>query len=131
MFIAEILAAFVIALLLSFLLAVVFGWEYPGRPGVWPSLLFVFFIIFLATWAFGAWIPPAGPAVWGVYWLPFIGIGLIFMLLIAALIPPLRGRRRRTAREEEAAEEAGTALGVFFWVFMLFLIISIIGHYAF
>ena len=88
------------------------------------------------------WLTPIGPPIWGVPWLSFLWIGLLFALLVAALIPPSERERRAPGRplEAERAEEtriveeeptgAEIAFGIFFWLLLLFLIISIIWHYA-
>jgi hypothetical protein len=127
----EILVAFLVALIFSVFLGALLGWQMPGRTGIWPSILFLFFVIFLATLAGGARIESGGPTLWGVYWVPFLIVGFVMTLLIAALVPP---RRPRTAREamRQATEraEAEWTLGIFFWLLILVFGIIIISRYV-
>ena len=77
MWFAELLFAFIIALIFSFLLLVVFGrGRRSDEEALWPGFIFLFFILFLATWAGGAWVTPIGPTVWGAVWLPFLFVGI-------------------------------------------------------
>ncbi|MBD3401407.1 hypothetical protein GF420_00820 [candidate division GN15 bacterium] len=130
MFLIDLLLAFVVALILSLILAGLAGWQYPGRVGIWPSLLLLFFILFFATWAGGAWLTPVGPVVWGTYWVPFVLVGFIIALLLAAIVPPRRPRSRVEAIEQaEARADTQMALGVFFWVFFIVVVAAIIARY--
>lgn len=127
----DLIIAFFVALILSLLLALVFGWERPGHAGVWPSLLFLFFIIFVAAWAGGVWIQPYGPVNWSVYWLPFLIVGILFALLLVAVVPPKRPRSRREAKQQaKEVAENDAALSFFFWVFLIALVIAAIVGYA-
>ena len=131
MIIGELITALIIAVLLSLLLAAAFGWERPGRPGILPSLIFLFFIIFITTWAIGGWLEPFGPTVLEVYWLPFLFIGLVVALILAAAIPPRRPRSAREAvRQAETASEAQAALGAFFWILFVGLIVLLAVRYT-
>lgn len=88
-----------------------------------------FFLIFFAAWIGGAWADPIGPAAYGVYWVPFLFFALLFALLLAVLPSP---RRDVTVREVAAAENATTAaLGAFFWILVVFMILGIVAAYAF
>lgn len=126
----EILLAVIIALLFSVLLVTVAGIERPGRPGLGPGLFFFFILLFALTWAGGIWLAPFGPALWGVYWIPFLVVGLFVALLIAVLLPRRRPRTPVEAQEEakERAEAEG-ALSFFFWVLIAFVALSLILHY--
>jgi hypothetical protein len=78
-------------------------------------------------WAGGVWVTPVGPPIFGVYWLPFLLIGLFVVLLIAAGSTPERRPPAETvAREEEAA----LGLSAFFWVLLLVLAIAIAAGYS-
>ncbi|MBX6316135.1 MAG: hypothetical protein IRY99_24975, partial [Isosphaeraceae bacterium] len=76
----DFLIAFFVALALVALFAAAFR-----RPGpwvaeegpAWVGLLVLFTILFLASWAGGTWIGHVGPTLYGVYWLPFLAVGLI------------------------------------------------------
>ncbi len=133
MFIGELILAFFVALIVALLLGGLMGWERPGAPGGPASVLFLFAIIFLATWAGGVWLVPFGPIMWGVAWLPFVAVALFVALLVAALVPPRR--RRATVTEEQkmekrAGDEAEAVLTGFFWVFVLALVAAVIIGYA-
>jgi len=126
MFFVDLVFAFLAALLLSLLFTAGFR-----RPADWANFLIFFVVVFLAAWAGGVWLTPFGPAVWGVYWLPFLLVALVIALILAALVPnrPPRSRRQAELQAEEAAE-AETALSVFFWILMVVLLIGIIVHYV-
>ncbi len=100
--------------------------ERAGTP-----LWMFFLILFLLIWASGIWITPFGPLVWGVPWLTLLLVGIIFALLLMALLPP--PRRPRTPREAieqaEAEEETTWAISIFFWLLVIFLIIVIVVGY--
>jgi len=130
MFFAELLFAFVFALVLSWLLGVIFRWQPPGVRGYWSSLLFLFAILFLGSWAGGVWLTPFGPTAWGIIWLPFVLTGFIVALVLLAVVPNRRPRNVDEA-EEQADLQAGTEgiVGVTFWILIIALIISIVAHY--
>lgn len=127
MFVAEFFVALIIAFVLSMLLVAALGWEYPNRSGLFPSFLVLFLLLLGLIWAGGVWVQPIGPTIYHIPWLGFLVIGLIATLLIVALIPPRRRVREVPVSEPETA--AGAALGIFFWILMLFLAIVIIAYY--
>ena len=102
--------------------------------GPWSSLVFFFLVVFLASWAGGAWLSPFGPALWGTAFLPFLFVGLIFALLLAAAAPPRRQEStvelvdRKERRRERAT--AFALLGVFFWILIGALVVGIITRYV-
>lgn len=99
-----------------------------GRRGAWPGFIIFFLLIFLFSWAGGVWLAPFGPPISGVYWLPFLIVGIFVALILAAAAPGVPARSRGEAvREEEAA---GTALGIFFWILFILLIAVIIIRYV-
>lgn len=130
MVIIEIVAAFIIAFILAGFLGAIFRVQPPGARGYWSSMLFLFIILFLGSWAGGVWISPFGPVAWGIFWLPFLFVGLLIALLLVVLMPY---RRPRTAEEaQEQAELAAGAPGVIsvaFWILMVALLLAIIAHY--
>ena len=73
-----------------------------GRRGPWASSPLFFLLIFLAAWAGGVWITPVGPSVWGLYWLPFLVVAVLFALLLAAVTPPERTPQSRIEAWEQA-----------------------------
>jgi hypothetical protein len=121
MFLMDLLFALVIGVLFTVLFAVLFR-----ARGPWASLLVFFFIVFLAAWTGGLWLDPFGPPLFGVYWLPFLLIGLFFALLLAAATPPVP--RTRTEAVVEAKASA-LAFNVFFWVLIVGLIVAVLVAY--
>lgn len=130
----------VFALLIAFVIAAIFvpllGWRHPGareEEGWGAAFLFLFLILFLATWAGGAWLSPYGPAIWGVPWLGFLLFGIFVALLIAAVVPPAR-RLDPSAPEAPGGPDSEPpmliGLGVFFWILLILLIFAIVGAYA-
>lgn len=120
---------FVFALFFAFFFVLILSSVF-RREAPWPlALFFVFFLIFI--WAGGVWLTPVGPVLWEGYWLPFFFVGLIFMLLVAALLPS-RGPRQVPPTEAEASAESKTAaaLGAFFWILFLVLFAALIVHYV-
>jgi hypothetical protein len=119
-----------IALLISFLLTGVLGRQWPGQTGVRSFFIIFFLILLLATWAFGIWMRPFGPMFYGIYWLPFVIIGLIFGLLLASFFQQRQPRTRREVLEQaDAREEAKVVLGATFWTLLIVLVAVIIVHY--
>ncbi len=125
MFFIDILFALAVALLLTAL----FDRGFRNR-GPWTSLWVFFLLIFLASWAGGLWVTPVGPPLFGIYWLPFVFVGIIFALLIAAAAPARPPRSRAEAIERaRAQEEVSEALSVFFWVWIIGLLLVIVLAY--
>lgn len=132
MFILELLIAVSISLILSALFVLA-----TRRRGRRTGLLWLFLIIFLATWAGGVWLKPFGPTVWGIHLLAFLFAGL-FVLSILAIAAPQRAPRRRrdtldmlegVARERELDQLTYFTLGAFFWILLAALTIAIIIRY--
>jgi hypothetical protein len=134
----EIILALVIAFVMAAIFVPLLGWRRPGtraEEGWGAAFLFLFLLLFLATWAGGAWLSPFGPTVWGVHWLGFLLVGIFVMLLIAAVIPPARRSRLPSAEGAEAEAESKAAVimgvGVFFWIVLTLLVLAIIGAHTF
>ncbi|MBD3308117.1 hypothetical protein GF339_16860 [candidate division KSB3 bacterium] len=128
MFFIEFLFVLIITLILTAVFATGFR-----RHTTWNILVPFFVILFLATWATGIWITPIGPMVGGVFWFPFVWVGVIYALLLTAFIPP-RDRRSSASRHEKARQaekERRTfmVLDAFFWVLILGLLIAILSRY--
>ncbi len=129
MFLSELIIALIIALMLSVIF--VYGFR---RAGPWPSFFLFFIIIFLATWAGGLWINPIGPSIRGVFWLPFLLVGAIFALLLAAATPPspkettIELKTKKQLKKEKRIE---AALNLFFWILIMALTIAIVIGYWF
>jgi hypothetical protein len=123
---------FLFALVIAFLIFVVFLHGF-RRVGPFGGVLWFFLIVLFASWAGGVWVRPVGPMLWGVYWVPFLVVGLMVALLLAASSPPRPpGKPSKTIDEEKRKREAevlGVSLSVFFWVMLVFLVIAISVHY--
>jgi len=129
MFWIELLTIVLFAVALASILGWGFGWRHPaGGDGVAASIVFLFVILMMAMWAFGAWLPPWGPVWYGAPWLTFLLIGLFVSLLILAVATPTRRPRTPTEAAAEAREEAvaATAFGAFFWILLLGLLIAVL-----
>lgn len=126
MFFVDLLFALVVALLLTAIFSA--GFRNRGPWGLWWVFLLV---VFLAAWAGGVWLTPFGPPLLDVYWLPFLFVGLVVALLIAAAVPPEPRRPRApVAASEVATEEAVAAFSIFFWVLLIGLALAIILWYV-
>jgi hypothetical protein len=119
-------AAFIIAIILT----MVFASSYRG-VGPLGGLLLFFLVVFLATWAGQLWIRPFGPIYWGVKWLPLVIVSLVFSLLMVALSPRVPLVRPDPGKDDihEPRNEKVAALGIFFWVLLAILLISVIVGY--
>lgn len=154
MIVNDIVIAFIIALLYALLLIPVIG---PRRVGIDRFLLF-FVLLFLIVWAAAVWLRPIGPTLYGAPWLVMLGLGAIFMLLLAALtqpwprgprrirhpeqlehrpphedatdLPPEATALRADSPEAAVAETTMLSLGLVFWVLIVLLLGLIFGNYA-
>ena len=113
----------------AILLAVGRGNAY--EEGGWGAALILFAILFLTSWAGGIWLSPVGPQLFGAQWMPFVLMGFVVALLVAAMTP--RRPRNRVATVEAAAadEVVTTTVTAFFWIFAVALIAAITLHYAY
>jgi len=131
-----ILLQFVMALVVAFVLSGVFALA-TGRGSKRTGLFWLFLIIFMATWAGGVWLRPFGPTLWGIHWVTFFLVGLIFALILAVFSPgrPPRGRHEtldmleRIEQEKEIEQFTYITLNIFFWVLLLVLVVVIFIHY--
>lgn len=125
MFFIDLLFALAVALLLTLIFAAILG-----TRGPWASVWVFLLVVFLAAWAGGLWITPFGPPLFDTYWLPFLLVGLIFALLLAAVTPVAPPRTRREAIAQAREEEAAVAaLTVFFWVLIIALAGAVVLAY--
>jgi hypothetical protein len=131
MFLIESVFALLIALLLSAILITVVDRR---GPGPWSGFLFFFMLLYLAVWAGGVWITPAGPTILGVGWLTYLVLGLVVMLLLAAVTP---GRKRLSAparaepdQDVESVESREIVFSIFFWILVVVLLATIVSRYA-
>ena len=123
---------FAIAVAVAFtliLLAIGRGNAYEGSG--WGTALVLFAILFLTSWAGGVWLSPVGPQLFGAQWMPFVLMGFVVALLVAAMTPH-RPRSRVAAEEAAAADEVvSTTVTAFFWIFAVALLAAITLHYAY
>lgn len=99
-----------------------------------PSL---FVLIFLCAWAGGLWFSPFGPALIGVFWMPFMLAGLVIAVIALFVSPkrPPRNRREtieyleRSARTEELKQATAVSLKLYARLLMALLIAVIVIRY--
>jgi NADH:ubiquinone oxidoreductase subunit 6 (subunit J) len=133
MFLTHLLVAFFVASFLSLLLIPV---RRPrtaqAKTSTAVGVLFLFFILFLGTWAGGLWITPFGSPWLGVYWMPFLVAGLFVALLVAATDQSSRRSYERKETEPDHVEHAAlaTAFGLLFWILIMALAIAIVAGYS-
>jgi NADH:ubiquinone oxidoreductase subunit 6 (subunit J) len=133
MFLAHLLVAFLVALLLSLLLIPLRRPQSAqAKTSTAVGVLFLFFILFLGTWAGGLWITPFGSPWLGVYWMPFVVAGLFVALLVAATDQSSRRSYERKETEPDHVEHAAlaTAFGLLFWILIMALAIAIVAGYS-
>ena len=130
MILGDLIAAFIIAVVIAIILSLIFGWRWPGAAGAAVSFIFLMFFLFIAVWAIAVWFEPGVYEYdyWGVNWVPYVWIGLIFGLILLAFVPT---SRPVTPEEAERVTERSTtrAVGAVFWVLMLIFIIGLIIYY--
>lgn len=94
------------------------------------DLVWFFLILFLMTWAFGGWITPFGPPIWGIMWFPFVITGIVIALLLTAFIEPHSPRTRaEQVRREQGTRKTLLVLDAFLWVLIIGLIALILFRY--
>jgi hypothetical protein len=124
MFIADMIAALAVGLVIVFIISLAFG-----TKGPWGSLLWFFVMVALFAWVGGVWFRPYGPVWFGVGWLPIVFVGFMVAMLLTAASP--RNPRKRLATKEETVteEERSTAVDAFFWILIVLLVIGATSHY--
>ncbi len=126
MVLTDLIVAFVIAtVLVAFLGAGL------RRQPFGAILVAMFVVLFLATWAGGAWMTPIGPRLAGTAVLSFLVVGLLAALLMVAFIPRYPPRTRGEAlRRRDARREAAAFVNVFFWLVVAILLVAIVVRYV-
>jgi hypothetical protein len=117
-------AALIVALVITLAFSVLFK-----KPlgGLW----IFFFLLFLLTWAGQLWITPFGPVSHGIGWASLLLVPLFFGLLMFTMVPPVPLKKPDALTTENKEEEPLIAMGVFFWIVIFFLILSVIfGYYT-
>src|SRR6056297_1757313 len=118
-FIFDMLFVLALALVLSALFTFVFK-----KKGPWASYLAFFLVLFFATWAVGVRMVGFGPYLFGVVnWLPYLFVGLIFALILAAV--PAEGQIK-----VDTGPESGHPFNVYFWILIILLVIAVIAAYV-
>jgi hypothetical protein len=119
-----------LGLLFAFVLTMVMGRR---AAGPFSGFLLFFLLIFMSVWAFGLWLAPLGPPVYGVHWLGFVITGLLLFLVIATVIPGAEpGPALDLERPEKKAARRTMAMvfGIYFWlVILLFIALVISSQY--
>lgn len=75
-----------LALVVSALLSAVFL-RFVHEHGPWRKPWAFALVVFLFAWVGGAWVAPGLHSGWVTYWIPFLMVGLLPAILIAALSP--------------------------------------------
>ena len=137
--------ALLIAVLFTLPIVWLLGWRRPGAAAEESAVLsglFLFTLVFLATWALTGWLTPWGPGVSGVPWLLAL-IAAAFVALIVLVVsaspayapPPQSSATQGGTPDLGAAASAGAELGgiegigLMFWVLVvLLLVVGIIGN---
>lgn len=128
----QIIFALIVAILFACIISFVLRREGP-RSGFF--LLFV--TIFLISLAGGLWLSPAGPYTRGIYWLPFVVVGVMgsYILYLRAPRKPPRNRKEtlealdRIAESQQLEKLTYITFDLLFWITILFLLAAIIIHY--
>jgi hypothetical protein len=127
-FVALMVTVFLSALLISTLLK----GEHRTR------LIWIFLIIFLTTWAGGIWVRPFGPSFRGIYWLPFLWIGIITVLILAVFYPRRIPKSRwetlemlqQIEKQKKLNQLTYITLILLFWLLLFLLSMAIIVRYV-
>lgn len=115
----------VLGLFLACILAGPVGWRHQRTSSVAGAWLFSLLVLIPLLWLALLWIPPAGPAIAGVYWFAPLAVGILVVLLLAATAPPPRKRLRKGEEPKpgedqlSAAPAAAVFVDIMFWLFFL------------
>lgn len=127
---------FILSVAVAFILSLLFSWLL-RRGGPRFGFPLFFLVIFLITLAGGLWLKPFGPLYWGVYWLPFIVVGIIgsvLLFLAAPKRPPFNRKEtlemlERIEKEKELERMAHLSFNMVIQVLVIILIVSVVLHY--
>ncbi len=132
-FLTDALIALIVTLILAVpLTTVLLGWRRSRSSGVWPLAAFITAVLFLATWAGGAWMRPheSGMIGMGIFWLPFVIVGLLLTLLIAAIIPRHHSDESSRREQEERIDQTHSIAKGIGSVVLIALVVLIIIRYV-
>jgi hypothetical protein len=125
MLIADLSVALVFGLFIVW--GVVFAF---GTKGPWDSFLWFFVVVALFAWAGGVWLVPFGPRFMGIGWFPIMLMGFLAVLLLTAA-SPRKSPKTVLSKEQTESENAGKrAVGLFFWLLLLCLVMFGASHYV-
>jgi uncharacterized membrane protein len=132
MLIYDAIAAFVVALIVSALFVL-----FTRRRGRRTGFVWLFLIVFLATWSGGVWIEPIGPSLWGIYWISFFLVGIVVALIMVVFSyqkPPM-GRHEtlamleRMEERERLREATYVTLSLFVWLLLIAFVVALALRY--
>ena len=129
MFFVEFLFVVAFALAIAFLFVMVVGRAPPSRSGTVLPFVWLFVILLFTMWAGGAWIGPAGPLIFGVAWLPFLVVGLIVALIIAAATESAQRGDEAVAAEGDTSPLLA-AFSIITLMLLAALVIAIVAAYV-
>lgn len=121
--------AILVALLFTLPIVWLLGWRRPGaapEESIVLSGMFMFLLVFLATWALSGWLTPWGPEVEGVPWLlaMIVAAFVALIVLVASPSPTYSSTSDSSANIDRAAE----GIGLMFWILIvLLLIVAVVG----
>lgn len=103
----------------------------------WPNYLLFFLVLFLGTWAGGVWLTPVGPTVWNIFWLPFLITAIILMLFMSAIVSGIKLHKfdesvliEEDDDESDESSKKQIISGLFLWLVIGILVVSIFLHYV-
>lgn len=110
----DLFSAFAVALLFTLIFVAMFA---PG-PRIEHAAAF-FVMVFLASWAGGLWFGYTRFELAAVFWLPYFVIGLLFGLMLAAVLATRVHLRR----------ESKVKINVLLWVLIAVLLALVVSGY--
>ncbi len=126
----------VITIILAIIIGALFYYAFRSR-GPWGSFWSFFLILLLGGIAAEAWMEPIGPQYWDISWVPTLLVMLVLALILAASTPTQResaqGKSTRAPSRNSPTkrETAAAALGGFFWILtLILLVIAIWGIFS-
>jgi hypothetical protein len=127
MLLTDLIFILLFSLIFASILGYGFNWRHPARrDSVGSSSIFLFIVFALSMWAAIAWVPAWGPLFMGSAFLTFLVVGVIVSFLILALAVPDTPQPPAAGGEDRVV--VGTVFGLFFWLLVITLAVSIIGR---